>query len=144
MFSLSTRQSSSAVATLAGFCAGDSCSTRPKVSICLRASALSLAEAGRCEEALRIQNELVALAEKLENEELASRLRADLVRYEAGSPCRPASEDAAAKNSAKVPESVPEPERNELKPDEAEREAAAENKPQPPPTSEPEASLKDN
>lgn len=78
----------------------------------LETLALSLAEAGRCEEAAKIQQQLVTLAEKLPNEVLASRLRIDLVRYEAGSPCRPASEAATADSSATPPEpdSSPKPE----------------------------------
>jgi len=94
----------------------------------LETLALSLAEAGRCEEAAQIQMELVALAEKLANEELASRLRIELVRYEAGTPCRPASENAPAESPAKVPEPDTAPKRNELRPDDAKPDAEAETK----------------
>ncbi len=54
--------------------------------------ALALAEAGRCKEAATIQKQLVAKAEELGNEELAARLKKDLVRYEKGKPCRPVVE----------------------------------------------------
>jgi len=60
----------------------------------LEALAVALAEAGRCDEAAKIQQQLVDLAVKLENEELAARLKVELVRYQAGKPCRPASQAA--------------------------------------------------
>lgn len=85
----------------------------------LETLALSLAEAGQCEEAAKIQRELVALAEKLEKEEMASRLRAVLVLYEAGAPCRPAADTV----SAETPEKAPEPE-SPAKPVEDKPEAA--------------------
>ncbi len=97
----------------------------------LETLALSLAEAGRCEEAAQIQKQLVALAEKLGNEEMATRLRADLVRYEAGAPCRPAAEAIAAE----APEKAPEPEAPvkpvEEIPQEAEPERATPEAPSP-------------
>lgn len=55
--------------------------------------ALALAETGRCDEAAKIQKQLVELAEKLESETLTGRLKTDLVRYEQGAPCRPQSEE---------------------------------------------------
>lgn len=51
--------------------------------------AMALAEVGRCEEAVALQRQLVAKAEDLGKEQLAARLKKDLVRYEAGPPCRP-------------------------------------------------------
>jgi len=83
----------------------------------LETLALSLAETGRCEEAVQVQKELVALAEKLGNEKLTVRLRIKLIRYEAGAPCRTASEDATAESPAKVQESTPEPKQDEAKAD---------------------------
>jgi tetratricopeptide (TPR) repeat protein len=59
--------------------------------------ALALAEAGRCDEAAAIQRRLVAQAEEGGNEELAARLRKDLVRYEKGKPCRPVVETVSEK-----------------------------------------------
>jgi tetratricopeptide (TPR) repeat protein len=55
--------------------------------------ALALAEVGRCDEAAAWQNRLVAAAEKSGNRILISRLKRDLRRYEAGSPCRPPKQD---------------------------------------------------
>ncbi|MDA1052662.1 MAG: tetratricopeptide repeat protein [Planctomycetota bacterium] len=95
----------------------------------LETLALSLAEAGRCEEAARIQKELVALAVKLGNEEMASRLASELVRYEAGSPCRPASESAASLPPAIVPVPDPLPKQEDEKSNGAKPDAEAEKMP---------------
>lgn len=100
----------------------------------LETLALSLAEAGRCEEAARIQKELVALAKKLGNEELESRLRTELVRYEAGSPCRPAIQNA----TEEAPAAAPEPDQP-LKGKDAKSNPEVENEPPQPATTEPDA-----
>ncbi len=55
--------------------------------------ALALAEVGRCDEAATWQKRLVAAAEKSGKRSLISRLKRDLRRYEAGSPCRPPKQD---------------------------------------------------
>jgi hypothetical protein len=60
----------------------------------LETLAQALAEAGRCDEAAKIQEQLLALAESLQREDLITRLKAELARYQAGAPCRPSSEAA--------------------------------------------------
>ena len=51
--------------------------------------ALALAEMGQCDQAAKMQRRLIPAADKANEAEMAVRLRKDLVRYEAGSPCRP-------------------------------------------------------
>jgi tetratricopeptide (TPR) repeat protein len=70
----------------------------------LETLALSLAEDGRCKEAANIQQQLVDIAEKLGKEKLTTRLRVELVRYKAGSPCRPVADTMA---TFETPESEP-------------------------------------
>ncbi len=55
----------------------------------LETVALALAEAGRCDEAAEVQKKLIAEAERIKNTVIATRLKAGLMRYEKGSPCRP-------------------------------------------------------
>ena len=51
--------------------------------------ALALAEMGQCDQAAKMQRRLIPAADKANEAEVAVRLRKHLVRYEAGSPCRP-------------------------------------------------------
>lgn len=61
---------------------------------------LALAEAGRCDEAATLLKRMVEEVEKAGNAELATRLKADLKRYEQGSPCRPITAADASKTEA--------------------------------------------
>jgi tetratricopeptide (TPR) repeat protein len=58
--------------------------------------ALALAESGRCNEALEWQKQAIAAAEKQENADLLTKLRADLKRYEGAQTCRPAADASLA------------------------------------------------
>jgi tetratricopeptide (TPR) repeat protein len=58
--------------------------------------ALALAESGRCNEALEWQRQAIAAAEKQENTDWLTKLRADLKRYEGAQTCRPPGDQALA------------------------------------------------
>lgn len=51
--------------------------------------AMALAETGRCSEAARWQRQMIEVAERERNSDLAMKLKADLPRYEKSPPCRP-------------------------------------------------------
>ena len=51
--------------------------------------AMSLAEAGHCQEAITLQKQLIAAAEQLKDKKLAARFKDGLAHYERGTPCRP-------------------------------------------------------
>jgi tetratricopeptide (TPR) repeat protein len=53
---------------------------------------LALSELNRCDEAAELQQKLLALAVQQNNEEMASKLKADLQRSKSGSSCRPAGD----------------------------------------------------
>jgi tetratricopeptide (TPR) repeat protein len=55
--------------------------------------AMALAEAGRCNEALKWQRQAIVTAEQQEKTDLLPKLRADLKRYEGVQTCRPASDE---------------------------------------------------
>jgi tetratricopeptide (TPR) repeat protein len=70
--------------------------------------ALALAENGRCEEAAELQKQLIAEAEKGEDQDLISRLTQRLPALEKGSPCRPtANKSVAAPAADGSPKSEP-------------------------------------
>ena len=88
--------------------------------------AQALAEAGRCEEAAAIQEDLLAVAEELQKEDLIARLKPELVRYQAGAPCRPTGEAA----ETELPDAAPETEKEEPETDKPETDKPETDKPE--------------